>query len=283
VSEENLQKPEEETTPQIAVEGYEIIFDKGTNEITLKDPTGKTATLKATVIEPEDEEEDEEPLTVEEFRDALKRIDALGLMWTADAVPQVKPKSEEYEGALLSDEFEEIQDRYPQLPEELSIVVAYAITRNRLLSGEVGGVGALKEKAEVVQELKIIDADYRSEFFFKHSIKVPYFTNIDWEVVYKLEEKNVYAMPNAAYALLTLLFHNPRLMASEGNRHRTLTVAADLHIVERLISVLTDIKTALERSRKLAHELHKQPDAEKEEDAQPIQPELEDDGTSAAN
>lgn len=253
MSEENLQKPNEEATPEV-LGGYEIVFNKATNEIVIKDPKGQTATLRATVIEPDDEEEEPEPLTPEQFGEALRKIDELGLTWTADRVPRVKAKEGQDETALLSDEFIKLQEDYPNLPKELSIVVSYALTGGTWLADEVGGGDALEQKAEIVSDV-VLTIDYRSEFFFKHALKVPYFSNIDWEVVFKFEEKNVRNMPGVSYALLTLLFHDEN---AEASKHKTMTVAVDTGLVNKLLERLGEVKAALERARQVTEIFYKQ-------------------------
>lgn len=255
MSEENLQRKEDaepEAVTHTIAAGYEIVFNKGTNEITLKDPSGNTATLKATVVEPEEEEDEIEPLTVEQFGDALRRIDALGVTWTADRTPRVKAKDSAREDALLSDAFFKIQEEYPSLPHELSIVVSYALTGSKALSAEVGGEEALAKKAEIVNEL-IITIDYRTEFFFKHALKVPYIANIDWEVVLKMQERNVRQMPAVSYALMTLTFHDDN---AEIEKHRSITLAADMALINRVISTFNEIKLALETGRRVTENFH---------------------------
>jgi hypothetical protein len=256
MSEENPQNlPEEarkEDMSAILPQGFELIVNKATNEITLKDSAGHAFTLKATVIEESDEEEEIPPLTPEQFRDALQRIDALGLTWTADQIPRVKAKEPTKEEALLGDEFERIQQEYPTLPPELSVAVTYALTGSSRLMSEVGGADFLKQKAEIAEEI-VTTSEYRSEFFFKHSLKVPYLSSIDWEVVFKLEERNVKDVPGVSYALLTLLFHDP---TAEGNKHRTTTVALDAILVNKLIASLTEVKDALERGNRLSKGIH---------------------------
>ncbi|MDQ1611460.1 MAG: hypothetical protein QOG00_1391 [Pyrinomonadaceae bacterium] len=262
MSQENLEQENRETgndESHVPEQGNlqlpEVTVNKARKELSFTDPTtGQRATLKVSVIEDDEDEDDEgfPPLTPEAFRDALTRMDALGLTWTADRLPHVKAKDREKEDAFFSDEFSQFQSEYPTLPQEVSIAVSYALTGSALPASEVGGLDVLKKKAEIVKEL-LISVDYRSEFFFKHALKVPYFASVDWEVVFKLAERNVKDVPGVPYALLTLLFHDPN---AETNKHLTSTVAMDAVLVNRMIGIFTEIKSALENARDLSEMFH---------------------------
>lgn len=239
-------------------ERVEVTLNRSKNELTIRDPnTGRVVTLSAIVEEeePEDRDEEEEPLTPEEFSGALQRLDALGLTWTADRSPRVKTKDGTPESVLLSDEYEQIQAAYPTLPRELRVVVPYALTRNRSFVAAglptVGGEEYLESKAEIVRE-RLETPEYRSEFFFKQAIKIPYLETIDWEVVLKTHERNVETMPGAAYALLMLTLHNTNPRISGLDEHQTITVAANLHLVDKIIRLLLEVRVALEEAGKLA-------------------------------
>jgi hypothetical protein len=175
----------------------------------------------------------------------------LGLTWTADRIPRVIAKNEAGEEALFSEEFQQLQESYPHLPRELSAVVYHALTGAPAYETVVGEPKALKEKVSSVREF-VLSAGYRAEFFFKHALKVPYFENIDWEVVFKTHERNVEGMPAIGYALLLLTFHNTNANISALNTHENLTVAVDLPLVNKLIRTLVDIKTGLEDVEKLS-------------------------------
>lgn len=234
-------------------QSLEITINKSTKEVTLKDPaTGRLVTIKANIIEPEDDEEEEsEPLTPGEFRDALEKLSALGLTWTADRIPRVVAKDENAEDAFFSGEYEELQAAYPHLPRELSAVVYHALTGAPAYDSIVGTPEELREKVSVVRNL-LLNSKYRSEFFFKYALKVPYFEEIDWEVVFKTHERNVKEMPAVGYALLLLTFHNTNASVSAMNKHQNMTVAVDLPLVNKLIRTLVDVKTGLEDAQKLA-------------------------------
>jgi hypothetical protein len=263
VSEENRQREIGETAggeadPPKQAEAIlpEIIVNKATKELTFTDPvSGKQATLKVSVVEEDEDDDDEErepePLSPDEFRKALQRIDALGLTWTADRLPRVKAKDPQAEGVLFSEDFQDTQADYPSLPRELSVVVSYALTGNKIFVAGgidvVGGEEFLEQKAIIVRDL-LATPSYRSEFFFKHAIKVPYFESIDWEVVLKTYEKNVQRPIGVPYALLLLTFHNTNPNVGKIDEHRNLTVAADVNLVNKLIATLIEVKTALETS-----------------------------------
>lgn len=268
MSQENPIPDAEVSLPLSSSDDIEVTINKSTKEISLKDPTtGRLITFKANVIEPEEEEneigdEDEEdvvPLTAQDFQDALQRIDSLGLTWTADRTLEIKPKNPESEEALYSEEFREIQRKYPALPRELTAVVFHALTGREAPEVIVGDESNLREKVATVRDI-IITPEFRSEFFFKHAIKVPYLESVDWEVVVKTRERNVSDIPGTAYALLLLTFHNTNPTVGRLDEHQNTTVAVDINLVNRLIRTFVEIKTALEDSQhvtKLFNELPK--------------------------
>jgi hypothetical protein len=256
------------TTP--LPQGVEVIINKKTNELIIKDPTGRTATIKATVIEEEEGQEDEDdaevlPLTQEQFRDALQRLADLGLTWTADRLPHVRAKTKEADQSLLSPEFEQIQQEYPTLPRELSAIAFHHFTGTPVAENIVGGEDDLKRKVDIAREF-YLDDDYRSEFFFKHAIKVPYFSDIDWEVVIKGYEKNVQKFAGVAYALLSLRVDNPDF-SGQKLQPRNITVAVDTARVDRLLEILGEVKEALDAARALTSVLHQLPSSEESKDA----------------
>lgn len=198
--------------------------------------------------------EDSEPLSAEEFRNALQAVASLGLTWTADRVPRVIAKTPEAESAFASDEYQELVSKYPELPRELSVIVYHALTGAPAFEGIVGSPETVREKVADVRNLLLTES-FRAEFFFKHAIKVPYLETIDWEVVLKTHERNVVGMPIAGYALLLLIFHNTNANVSKINVHENYTVAVDLPLVIKLINVLTDVKTALEEVNDLSRHI----------------------------
>ncbi len=279
MSEENKRETTEATSgesvasEQAKVRLPELVVNRGTKELTFTDPvSGKTATLKLNIIEP-DEEEDEAnepaPLPPDEFRNVLQRIDALGLTWTADRQPRIRAKDPESEGALFSKDFQDIQTNYPGLPRELSVVTSYALTGNKTFIAAgidvIGGEEFLEQKAAIVRDL-LATPEYRSEFFFKHAIKIPYFESIDWEVVLKTYEKNVERPIGIPYALLLLTFHNTNPNVGKIDEHQNLTVAADVNLVNKLIATLVEVKTALESSLDLTREDKQQNELKDERD-----------------
>src|SRR5437867_3405664 len=67
------------------------------------------------------------PLTSDEFRSVLEQTDALGLTWSADIPPRIKPKNGEKRDILLSEEYAKIQQKYPSFPRELGLVMFHAL------------------------------------------------------------------------------------------------------------------------------------------------------------
>jgi len=185
-------------------------------------------------------------------------MDALGLSWTADGIPRVIPKEGTSDDVLLSEVFTQIQGVYPALPRELGTVVFHALTGMPAHESVVGSKDDLQRKVSTVHEL-LITPNYRSEYFFKHAIKVPYFEGIDWEVLLKTHERNVEGMPGMAYALLMLTFHNPNPRVGKIDEHQNMTVAVNVNLVDKLIGLLIDVRTALESAEKLIEKLNEPP------------------------
>lgn len=198
-----------------------------------------------------------EPLTLGEFRSVLQKVKSLGLAWTAEFPPRLVAEKPDAEAVLLSHEALKLQRAYPNFPEELGVVTLYILTGKKTLT-IAGNQQLLEKKAAAVRGTALISDKYRTEFFFKHAIKVPYFSDLDWEVVVKAYEKNVEEMPRIAYALLSLTFDDPSRRQSPGGSSRTLTVAVDEHLAEKLIESLSEVKLALEKSRRVTNILDKQ-------------------------
>jgi hypothetical protein len=250
--EESNQK--DKNTNALSDESLEATLDRSKNQVVLKDlKTGRITTLKANIIETEDDSEDNDgdeikPLSADEFRQALEQLAALGLTFTADRMPRVIAKDPKSEEGFFSDEFGRLQAAYPNLPREVSTVVYHALTGAPAPETVVGTKEELEKKVRAVRDL-VVTANYRSEFFFKRATKLPYFEDIDWEVVFKTHERNVQEFPAVAYALLSLLFHN----SSALDEHQNTTVAVDLKLVNKLIRILVDVKTALEDAQQFTN------------------------------
>jgi hypothetical protein len=226
-------------------ESLEVTFDKSKDS-----KTGRAATVKANVIETrdddlEDDDNEDQPLTADEFRHVLERLSELGLTFTADRIPRVIAKDPKSEEGFLSDEFDQLQTAYPNLPRELSAVVYHALTGVPAAESVVGSEEDLEKKVRAVRDL-VLTANYRSEFFFQYAIKLPYFETIDWEVVLKTHERNVQELPAVAYAILLLTFHNTNQL---NQQHENVTVVANLRLVNKLIGILADVKAALENAQ----------------------------------
>ena len=137
-----------------------------------------------------------------------------------------------------------IQETYPTFPQELGAVAYYILTGKRL-----SWVGAdkklLDKKAEFIRQSGLITQKYRAEYFFKHAIKVPCFSDLDWEVVVKKYERGVKDSPEISYAMLSLEFEGPD---TESSRRRRIVVAVNARLVNKLLTALIDVKDALEKA-----------------------------------
>lgn len=240
---------------QLVSQVPEFIINKKTGDMTIVDPEGNRMMMKATIIEEDDDDEEEEvePLTTEEFRDALERLEKLGLTWTADAPSFIHVKNPEDKINLASEAFQSIQENFPGLPQEVHFAVNYLLTGDSSFADACGGIEALKEKAAIARE-KIITPEFRSEFFFKHSIKVPYLVDIDWEVVLKFSEKNVTKFPAVAYGLLSLVFRE-RFTSRAASKDRHLTVAVNEELVDNFIAIFQEIKESLHASLEITQQV----------------------------
>jgi hypothetical protein len=195
------------------------------------------------------------PLTPAEFRTALRQVEALGLTWTADNIPKVRAKASGTDDPLFTEEFTELMHRYPYLPRELGTVVNSAITGVNVPPGTgIGSAEDLKEKVKIAREL-VINPDYKSEFYFKHSTKVPYLTDIDWEVDLKVAERSVKRPPGVSYALLSLVLNHPSI-GGGPREHQAITVAVNHESVNKLIGILRDVKEALKIGAAMTASLH---------------------------
>jgi hypothetical protein len=184
-------------------------------------------------------------LTLSEFGSVLEEVESVGLTWTADIPPRLIASKPETEGALSSPEIVRLQQTYPHFPLEFGSVVFYALT-GKTVSNLAGNKQLLEKKASLIRAKGIITEKFRAEFFFKHAVKVPYFSDLDWEVVFKVYERNVKEPPAISYALLSLEFEAPG-RATSGKRR--VVVAVDENMVEKLIKDLSEVKLALEKSR----------------------------------
>lgn len=195
--------------------------------------------------------EDLQPLSPDKFRSVLLEIDSLGLTWTSDLPPELVAKTKEQSSNFSGKKLEQIEDRYPNLPNELGYVIWYALTGTKPLTDLVGTDADLQAKAEVVKEL-LVTPEFRDEFFFTQMVKVPSFDNVDWEVIVKTSERGVQHLPGNAYALMTLLMESN---SHYGDQRETVTFAINEVRLERLLAALIDMRTALQRARKFGNQL----------------------------
>jgi hypothetical protein len=242
-------------------ETLEITINKATKEATLRNPKdNRVIKLKASfedaVEEIEDEDEDVQPLTPEQFEDGIKRLDALGLTFSVDLFPSLKPKDESSPDIIDAEEYQNIQDSYPILPREVGLAAHNTITGNSHGIDLLGGREFFERKSEIVERLILTDK-YREDFFFQHALKVPYFESIDWEINLKTHENGVKSNVSVPYALLMLSFHNTNPKLGRLDVHQNITVAANRALIEKLLVSLTEAKLALEESEKMREILRK--------------------------
>jgi len=238
-------------------ETLEITLKKDSNEAVLKsskdkrvvilkgDPSDTPAVLAEAIKELTEEEEDA-PLTPEDFEEALKKVDALGYTFTAELFPSIVPK-DKTTSLISNDEFKELEEKYPTLPRELGIIVYSILTDGTAL---IGGIEGFEKKSDIVNKIILTD-DFRAEFYFNHALKVPYLENIDWEVILKTHEHGVKGVVNVPYALLMLTFHNTNPRIGKLDIHKNITVAVNKLLIDKILATLTDVRISLEESEKM--------------------------------
>ena len=195
------------------------------------------------------------PLTADEFREAWEGLRALGITWTTDVLPTPSFLEGYNRDATFWKQYTELQKAFPTFPRELATTILHG-----LLKPQTGT--DLDEKLEIIRS-DLLTHDYRAEFFFKYATKVPYFEDMDWEVVIKAQERDVHAMPKIAYALLRLRFRTPEfsLVVHEDphdefyREPELLTVAVNEELIDRLIATLSEVRKALDRTQRLAESL----------------------------
>ena len=268
MSEENPHKPEEQSIERAEgaaelqeIESLNLSINKATNEILVRDATGKIVLelkqpLSARPQATETKEEERKSLTANEFRSVFERLDNLGITWTAD-IPPLPTIKEKGKGQFSSEEYNLIQKEYPRFPRELTALIFHALIGSRFSEDLIGTEEAVREKVAVLNE-KLITPQYRSDFFFRYAIKVPYFENIDWEVVIKAYERGVKDMPKTPYVLLNLILRNPiditiplTHAVNEDREPEFITVAANENLLDSLIEHLTEARLALEKAKRL--------------------------------
>lgn len=194
------------------------------------------------------------PLTAEKFREAWEQLRALGITWTTDVLPVPSFLEGYNRDAAFWKRYVELQKEFPGFPRELASVVMHG-----LVAPQPGT--ELDEKVNIIRS-DLLTHDYRAEFFFKYATKVPYFDDLDWEVVIKAHERGVNAMPRIAYALLRLSFRTPnfRNVVNEDTdddyqEPDVLTVAANEELIDKIIEGLSEARRALDKTQKLAESL----------------------------
>ncbi len=229
-------------------------------EIAANRPTANGAAEEPVPVVPAegseiDTQQEHQYLTPKQFRAVLLEIDSLGLTWTTELPPELMAKSQDSSG-FASEKLEQIEESYPTLPNELGYVVWYALTGTEPITELVGTKEDLEAKAEIVREL-LITPEFRDEFFFSQMVKVPFFDNLDWEVVVKTCDQGVQRFPGNAYALLTILMESN---AHYGDKREAVTLAINEARLERLLAALIDMRAALRRAREVSYHLGKHED-----------------------
>lgn len=217
--------------------------------------TGKTVVLNLELSK--DIEGAERPLriSVDEFRAALQQVNELDLTWTGDIIPRIQPKEPQRIDRRSSPEFLQLTEKHPYLPYELGTIIRFLLM-GKVTPEEVGeSESEFLQKAAIVKEM-VITPDFRAEFFFSHSIKVPHFIDVDWEVVVKAYENNVNGSPGIVYGLLSLSLFRPETPweGKSRNNKQSVTVAVNERLADKLIKSLEQLKVALQNAKRDAEE-----------------------------
>jgi len=259
VDKEQLQTPAGETVTTAedasSEKSFLIKVNREKNEIVFTDPeTGKETTLKATVLDDDAEFlPPRKPLTPEEFRQAWDKLNELKITWTTDIPPVPQFRKDWEDTPEFWTAYREVQKQFPNFPRDLGNAILH-----KLLHKPIDG--RVDAKAEIAGSL--LTQEYRSEFFFKYAIKVPYFEDIDWEVVIKAYERGAHPMPKIAYALLQLTLREPvnttlsvEEAANEYREPQFITVAVNEQLIDTLIDKLVTIRQSLEKAQRAAERL----------------------------
>lgn len=261
MSESNLQTLTMSDSGEQTSEQFDELIvrvNRETRDIIFKDPkTGKEKLIEAPAPA-----QQEKPLSVDQFREAWNRTNELGITWTTDVPPVPVFKEGHAPGPSFKKEYRALQREFPSFPRELGTIILHTLLHPHKHEGA-------NEKVEIVKDL--LTQEYRSEFFFKYAIKVPYFEDIDWEVVIKTHERGVARMPKIAYAMLMLTFRSPvnstlsvEDAANEYREPEFITVAVNEELIDVLIDKLVTTKNALEVAQALAESIPEQ-DVHKED------------------
>lgn len=234
----------------------ELTVNKQTNQIIFTDPAGHVYVIEPKIVEPTPEPKAERgPLTVDEFRTVVNKLDEIGITWTADIPPLPTPKEKGNRSVFSNEQYIQLQTDYPKFPSELSAVIFHELMGSKIPQSVAGTEEDLKAKATILSD--VLTQGYRTEFFFRYAIKVPYFEDVDWEVVIKAYERGVKNMPKTPYALLNLVLREPvdtSLAVEDGatqyRRPNFITVAVDESLLDQLLVKLNETKKALGKAQK---------------------------------
>src|SRR5260370_32025497 len=125
-----------------------LTVNKATNEITFTDPSGQVFVIEPRVIEPEVVAP--KPLTLEEFRDVLDQLQALGVQWSRGIPPIPIVENVTTWNESSQQKYVEIQKKYPRFPTELNYVILHALLGRPTPAALVGNDAILKQKAAFV-------------------------------------------------------------------------------------------------------------------------------------
>lgn len=193
-------------------------------------------------------------LSVEDIQSILRHLKSIGLTWTPENPPALEvidEDSTEEISAALSD----LAKQYPTFYEELTAIMSYVLFGTAPASYIFTDAEDLERKATVIRE-HVLSPEFIDEYFFIHSVKVPIFKALDWEVVVKTAEKGVKKVPGNSYALVSLVLQYPSASSKEAEG---ITLAMDDKRVSALIQSLSDIQRSLGEGRQAADRLNQEP------------------------
>lgn len=217
------------------------VSERSSNQLTVAAPPRRSET------DGERGEEKRGPLSGDEFAELLRRIDAIGLTWAADTPPSLRPKDPDNGKLLASEELAKIIEDYPYFPYEVGATLFHVLVGSK----EIADNEDSEKKRAAVSEY-VITPEFRHEFFFTGSLKVPYFVDADWDVSVKIFEGNVSSFPLLPYALISL-----DIQQSSYNEEEIKSVffAVDEKRIHSLIGVLKEALAKLETARGISEQL----------------------------
>jgi COMM domain-containing protein len=217
--------------------------DTAASRATIPSSEEKIVANRADEIETEQEYK---PLSGDEFQNVFQIIEALDLTWTEDFPPLVKAKDPGKQSGATGKKLKEIFETYPTFPNELNVIIVHILLGAEASSDIVGTKKDLAKKVAAVSQ-SILTPSYRHEFFFKR-LRLPHFSDVDWDIEMKLFEREIESQPIMPYAIISIDIEES---FREDEEIKTITFAADKKRIQKLVTLLEEAKANLEKAHRM--------------------------------